>query len=204
MMVSMIVSQLLLFLLSDFANAGRPTTTSTAFVVNRHPSKRKLASSLFYKRGDAAREDSSALELTSTPATKKSRHVNMIVPGGWKTTDQLWDQEWHDAFILNDLADFAPPLTDNFFCLMVGDGATNSHNGGDHALPWIQNEFESSAHGPVGVLSGVEDDQELSDDEALARRLSPLTAPTTRTLRRVIPFETIAFLTRVCHLPFTI
>jgi hypothetical protein len=196
MMVSMIVSQLLLFLLSDFANAGtRPITT--AFVVNnRHPSKKKSASSLFYKRGDDAREDSSALEVTSAPATKNSRHVNTIVPGGWKTTDQLWDQEWHDAFLLNDLADFAPPLTDHLFCLMVGDGGTSTASHEDHALPWIQKAFESAEHPPVGVLSGSEDSMVnddfadyLSDDEALARRLSPLTATTATTPTSDHPFR---------------
>jgi hypothetical protein len=194
-MVSMIVSQLLLFLLSDSANAGRPTTT--AFVVNHHPSKKKSASSLFYKRGRDAREDSSgALEVTSAPATKSSRSVNTIVPGGWKTTDQLWDQEWHDAFLLNDLADFAPPLTGHLFCLMVGDGGTSTASHEDHALPWILNSFESAAHPPVGVLSRSEDSMVnddfagcLSDDEALARRLSPLTANTATTPTSDHPFR---------------
>ena len=133
------------------ALSGIVASDGTAFVV--HPgtqtSRSRVASS--HKNGDGAFEKESSSSSSSTSALTKQQpqeviHNSMIpsdATSSWQRADELWNQEWHDAFIRSGFVDFTPPLTDFLFCLKVGDGADdNSNHGVDQysdfsvQLPW--------------------------------------------------------------------
>lgn len=84
----------------------------------------------------------SAKKSALTAPTQDEIFNNSMVPStsSWKKSDDLWNQEWHDAFIRSGFVDFTPPLTDFLFCLMVGDsggGTSSGHTENSSSqLPW--------------------------------------------------------------------
>lgn len=141
-----------LFLLSLLLGLSCPVTAFVLPFSTQHwhssPTQR------FYRDDTSGSEEASSL---TTPSSSLP-NTNSDNSPSWKRTDQLWNEEWHDAFIRNGLIDFTPPMTDYVFCLMVGDGlkSSSSHNNNcnkqKESLPWDPPKEEKPSKRTSSVL----------------------------------------------------
>jgi len=111
-------------------------------------------------------------------------HNHMVASSSsssWHRTDELWDQDWHDAFIRNGLVDFCPPMTDFLFCLKVGGGnpRVRATSSSPVQLPWKNddNDKHSGVEEPPPMMGLLEEASHLE-----AAKNSHVAADATRDL----------------------